>query len=137
MSLRRSLLAQSVSLLSTSPRHVVPASRRSRAHGGSDARHDSEQLSGQFAVPWHPIIQQGVDILRNPTYNKGMCNIPSLSQHPFSWCETVAHVCHVLLSTGLAFTMAERRELRIEGLLPPYVISQSVQVQRVLEQFRS
>ena len=37
---------------------------------------------------------------------------------------------------GLAFTLAERKALKIEGLLPPYVIDQPLQVKRVLEQFR-
>lgn len=47
-------------------------------------------------------------MLRNPTYNK-----------------------------GLAFTIAERRELKIEGLLPPYVINQDVQVARVMQNYRA
>jgi malate dehydrogenase (oxaloacetate-decarboxylating)(NADP+) len=49
----------------------------------------------------------GVDVLRNPRYNK-----------------------------GLAFTLEERRALKIEGLLPPYVIPQDLQAQRLIEQFR-
>lgn len=49
----------------------------------------------------------GVDLLREPRFNK-----------------------------GLAFTLEERKALKIEGLLPPYVIDQSVQVERVLDQFR-
>lgn len=38
--------------------------------------------------------------------------------------------------SGLAFTLEERKALKIEGLLPPYVIDQSIQVERVLDQFR-
>ena len=49
----------------------------------------------------------GVDVLRNPRYNK-----------------------------GLAFTLEERRALKIEGLLPPYVIPQDLQAQRLIDQFR-
>lgn len=40
------------------------------------------------------------------------------------------------VAQGLAFTLAERKALKIEGLLPPYVINQELQVKRVLEQFR-
>ena len=67
---------------------------------------------GSFAVALDVLcvcvcVSSGVDVLRNPRYNK-----------------------------GLAFTLAERKALKIEGLLPPFVIGQDLQVLRVLEQFR-
>lgn len=67
----------------------------------------AEDGTGRFTIPWTTSIQHGVDVLRNPRYNK-----------------------------GLAFTLAERKALKIEGLLPPYVIDQPLQVKRVLDQFR-
>ena len=58
-------------------------------------------------TPWTRIVQNGIDILRNPKYNK-----------------------------GLAFTKQEREFLRIDGLLPPTVISQDEQVERVMWNLR-
>jgi malate dehydrogenase (oxaloacetate-decarboxylating)(NADP+) len=73
----------------------------------SDANGSCAPTSDKFVMLWATTIRYGVDLLREPRYNK-----------------------------GLAFTLAERKELKIEGLLPPYVINQDVQVRRVLEQFR-
>jgi hypothetical protein len=58
-------------------------------------------------VPWNRQILHGIEVLRNPKFNKGM-----------------------------SFTTAERRELRIEGLLPPVVITQEIQVKRVMASLR-
>ena len=50
----------------------------------------------------------GVDLLHDPTLNK-----------------------------GTAFTEAEREALKLRGLLPPRILTQEQQVQKILENFRS
>jgi hypothetical protein len=61
----------------------------------------------EFLVPWNRQILHGIEVLRNPKFNKGM-----------------------------SFTTEERKELRIEGLLPPVVITQEIQVKRVMASLR-
>ncbi|KAF7247036.1 NADP-dependent malic enzyme, partial [Varanus komodoensis] len=51
-------------------------------------------------------LKRGCDVLRDPTLNK-----------------------------GLAFTLEERQQLNIQGLLPPCFLSQEIQVLRVLKNF--
>eukprot|EP00128_Syssomonas_multiformis_P012726 Colp12_sorted_trinity150504_noHs@3894 len=65
------------------------------------------QPAPRLVTPWVRTVQTGIDIIRNPKYNK-----------------------------GLAFTQKERQYLRIHGLMPPVVISQETQVMRVLQAIR-
>eukprot|EP00127_Corallochytrium_limacisporum_P002389 Clim_evm30s119 gene=Clim_evmTU30s119 len=58
-------------------------------------------------VPWTRTVQTGVELLRNPKYNKGM-----------------------------AFTESERKALRLKGLLPAAIADQDTQVQRALGMIR-
>jgi len=55
-----------------------------------------------------PVTQRGVELLRNPTLNKGS-----------------------------AFTLVEREQLGLSGLLPPAVTTLESQMLRVIENFRS
>lgn len=59
------------------------------------------------ATPWVNTMLHGVDLLRNPKYNK-----------------------------GTAFTADERKAFRLDGLLPPIVLTQDVQVHRVMKAVR-
>eukprot|EP00743_Colponemidia_sp_Colp-15_P002343 GILK01002540.1.p1 GENE.GILK01002540.1~~GILK01002540.1.p1 ORF type:complete len:563 (+),score=89.48 GILK01002540.1:90-1778(+) len=58
----------------------------------------------RLIAPVARTVVTGIDLIRNPKYNK-----------------------------GLAFSRNERRLLRLEGLLPPVVLTQDIQVQRVIE----
>ncbi|KAK3268419.1 hypothetical protein CYMTET_23079, partial [Cymbomonas tetramitiformis] len=59
-------------------------------------------------TPWCRHVVSGVDLLRNPKYNKGM-----------------------------AFTEEERDRLHMRGLLPPVVMPMELQIERVLENLRN
>eukprot|EP01135_Chromosphaera_perkinsii_P003119 Nk52_evm8s236 gene=Nk52_evmTU8s236 len=76
-------------------------------NGTSSSLKKKSNKPPQIVTPWTRIVQNGIDILRNPKYNK-----------------------------GLAFTKQEREFLRIDGLLPPTVITQDEQVTRVMWNLR-
>lgn len=42
-----------------------------------------------------------------------------------------------MLNKGMAFSLEERKKLRLEGLLPPYVMTQNCQAERFMEQLRA
>nr|BAU61574.1 NADP-dependent malic enzyme [Gonium pectorale] len=69
---------------------------------------EDEDKSGRPTTPWVRQVISGVDLMRHPKYNK-----------------------------GLAFSDAERDRLYLRGLLPPAVLSQEVQVERILLNIRS
>ncbi|KAH6556960.1 hypothetical protein KP509_1Z146000 [Ceratopteris richardii] len=70
--------------------------------------HSSEPPPEELhSTPWVRTVQSGIDLLRNPKYNKGM-----------------------------AFTKVERDRNHLHGLLPPAYMSQDLQVQRVMSNVR-
>lgn len=68
---------------------------------------DSEEDHSAPVTPWVRSVASGVDLLRNPKYNK-----------------------------GLAFTEEERHRMYLNGLLPAGYMSQDQQVERVLANLR-
>ncbi|WPT13720.1 NADP-dependent malic enzyme [Picochlorum sp. SENEW3] len=68
---------------------------------------DGDSTHSRPTTPWVRSVISGVDLMRNAKYNK-----------------------------GLAFTNGERDRLYLRGLLPPAVISQDVQAERVLINIR-
>lgn len=106
-------------LLSSPARDTAPAAAASQSRcfasqgGGSpwDRPHPSAidfDEGTKAATPWVRTVISGVELLRNPKYNKGM-----------------------------AFTDEERDRLYLRGLLPPCVMPQSVQVERVITNLRA
>jgi len=69
---------------------------------------DEDDFEARPTTPWVRSVVSGVDLLRNPKYNKGM-----------------------------AFTEEERDRLYLRGLLPPAVMNQNTQEQRVLTNVRA
>ncbi|KAH8943965.1 hypothetical protein BDL97_13G082300 [Sphagnum fallax] len=61
----------------------------------------------QLVTPWNHQIASGVELLRNPRYNK-----------------------------GLAFTAEERQAHYLRGLLPPVIETQDIQVKRIMRNVR-
>lgn len=66
-----------------------------------------DEADDQLTTPWVRSVASGVDLLRNPKYNKGM-----------------------------AFTEDERDRHHLHGLMPPAYNSQDMQVERVLHNLR-
>ncbi|GAQ80039.1 malate dehydrogenase [Klebsormidium nitens] len=106
--LRRSVIAN----------HHIPCAAKPEASGsfeGLAVRSFNSDTWGQVkeedverpATPWVRTVSSGVDLLRNPKYNKGM-----------------------------AFTPAEREASYLLGLLPPAYMTQDLQVERVLENLK-
>ena len=73
-----------------------------------DDGYDSDDPSSRPTTPWVRTVVSGVDLMRNAKYNK-----------------------------GLAFTEKERDRLYLRGLLPPAVMNQEVQAERVLMNIRN
>lgn len=96
------------SLLRTRSR--LPCSLRWMSAGSED--NDDRRLSASAddppAVPWIRTVISGVELLRSPTYNKGM-----------------------------AFSEEERATLFLRGLLPPHQMTQAQQVARVMTNVRA
>lgn len=77
-------------------------------HGrGSDFDTVDDEEGSRPTTPWVRNVISGVDLMRNAKFNK-----------------------------GLAFTHSERDRLYLRGLLPPAVLSQDVQAERVLLNIR-
>ncbi|XP_051635212.1 NADP-dependent malic enzyme, mitochondrial isoform X3 [Manacus candei] len=78
------------------------------------------------------VRKRGYDITRNPHLNK--CLVDG-----FAWwlevMESNDKYVHVL--QGMAFTLEERLQLGIHGLIPPCFLSQDVQVLRVMKNFEN
>lgn len=74
----------------------------------SPACTDIEDDEDDSVTPWVRTLISGVDLMRRAEYNKGM-----------------------------AFTEAERDRLHLRGLLPPAVLSQEVQAERVMMNLRN
>eukprot|EP00271_Cylindrocystis_brebissonii_P012263 TRINITY_DN30516_c0_g1_i1.p1 TRINITY_DN30516_c0_g1~~TRINITY_DN30516_c0_g1_i1.p1 ORF type:complete len:691 (+),score=69.02 TRINITY_DN30516_c0_g1_i1:365-2437(+) len=84
--------------------------RRGYAAGAGSSlwpQDSKEEPADKPLTPWVRSVASGVDLLRNPKYNKGM-----------------------------AFTEAERDRHYLHGLLPPAYNDQDMQVQRVLSNLR-
>eukprot|EP00884_Botryococcus_braunii_P023449 jgi/Botrbrau1/9789/Bobra.85_1s0033.1 len=67
-----------------------------------------DDAEGRPTTPWVRSVISGVDLMRNPKYNK-----------------------------GLAFSEVERDRLYLRGLLPPAILSQDVQAERVMINIRN
>eukprot|EP00798_Chlamydomonas_sp_ICE-L_P018130 gene18125-24570_t len=76
--------------------------------GTEQVEEGAEEISGRPTTPWVRQVISGVDLMRHPKYNK-----------------------------GLAFSDSERDRLYIRGLLPPAVLSQEVQLERIIMNIRS
>ncbi|KAG0589541.1 hypothetical protein KC19_1G028000 [Ceratodon purpureus] len=76
--------------------------------GVGDTFGEDAATEDQTLTPWTRIVASGSELLRDPRYNK-----------------------------GLAFTEEERDRHYLRGLLPPTIISQELQVERVLQNVRS
>ncbi|PRW56101.1 NADP-dependent malic enzyme [Chlorella sorokiniana] len=70
--------------------------------------HEDEEDHSRPTTPWVRSVISGVDLMRDARYNK-----------------------------GLAFSQLERDRLYLRGLLPPAVLSQEVQAERVMTNIRS
>ncbi|KAI5069138.1 hypothetical protein GOP47_0015439 [Adiantum capillus-veneris] len=73
----------------------------------SRSLHDEPPHEELNSTPWVRTVQSGIDLLRNPKYNKGM-----------------------------SFTKIERDRNHLHGLLPPAYMNQDLQVQRVMSNVR-
>ncbi|CAI5522135.1 unnamed protein product [Closterium sp. Naga37s-1] len=80
-----------------------PGGWRHLGNQGGSGEEDSDNDHSVDVTPWVRSVASGVDLLRNPKYNK-----------------------------GLAFTEEERNRLYLNGLLPAGYMSQDHQVDRVL-----
>lgn len=69
---------------------------------------NSVPSSPPLELPWTWQLQSGVDLLRNPRYNK-----------------------------GLSFETSERKALRVHGLMPPRVLNMEQQIQKEMMAVRS
>ncbi|BBN09389.1 malate dehydrogenase (oxaloacetate-decarboxylating)(NADP+) [Marchantia polymorpha subsp. ruderalis] len=77
-------------------------------HGGIKDRYGEDTASeNQMVTPWVRMVASGVELLRDPRFNK-----------------------------GLAFTEDERDHHYLRGLLPPVHMSQELQVQRIMHNIR-
>lgn len=82
-------------------------SLRSSPYTQGSGFHREASSFEQNSTPWVRTVQSGIDLLRNPKYNKGM-----------------------------SFTKSERDRNHLHGLLPPAYMSQDLQVQRVMSNVR-
>jgi len=100
-----------------------------------DSDSESSDYNSRPTTPWVRTVVSGVDLLRNAKY---------------AWISTIdgdddetrrlarsLRACSISLrcfryNKGLGFTEGERDRLYLRGLLPPAVLSQDVQAERVL-----
>lgn len=78
-----------------------------RSYHEDHSKFEGEDGSEKQSTPWVRTVQSGIDLLRNPKYNKGM-----------------------------AFTKSERDRNHLHGLLPPAYMSGDLQVQRIMSNVR-
>lgn len=76
--------------------------------GVGDAYGEDAATEDQTFTPWTRVVASGLELLRDPRYNK-----------------------------GLAFCEEERARHYLQGLLPPVVMSQELQIQRILQNVRA
>jgi malate dehydrogenase (oxaloacetate-decarboxylating)(NADP+) len=88
---------------------VLDVNNSSTVGGGVGDTFGEDAASEEMTLtPWTRLVASGTELLRDPRYNK-----------------------------GLAFSVEERDTHYLRGLLPPTVISQELQVERILENVRS
>jgi malate dehydrogenase (oxaloacetate-decarboxylating)(NADP+) len=76
--------------------------------GVGDTFGEDAATEDQTLTPWTRVVASGLELMRDPRYNK-----------------------------GLAFSEEERNRHYLRGLLPPTIISQELQVERILQNVRS
>jgi malate dehydrogenase (oxaloacetate-decarboxylating)(NADP+) len=81
--------------------------QRRRMSTTLDSYGEETGTQDQLVTPWNHQIASGVELLRNPRYNK-----------------------------GLAFTAEERQAHYLRGLLPPVIETQDIQVKRIMRNVR-
>jgi malate dehydrogenase (oxaloacetate-decarboxylating)(NADP+) len=86
---------------------ILPKSEVNVRSYHDDAWENSDNVTEIPATPWVRTVQSGIELLRNPKYNKGM-----------------------------AFTKTERDRHYLHGLLPPAYMNQDLQVVRVMSNLR-
>ncbi|KAL7152441.1 hypothetical protein ABFS83_04G097300 [Erythranthe nasuta] len=87
---------------------VIEKDTKSTVGGGvEDVYGEDSATEDQYITPWTVTVASGYPLLRDPHYNK-----------------------------GLAFTEKERDAHFLRGLLPPVVISQSLQVKKMMHNMR-
>ncbi|KAK4427939.1 NADP-dependent malic enzyme, chloroplastic [Sesamum alatum] len=91
----------------TSSSGIQKDSNNSVAGGVEDVYGEDTATEDQFITPWTVSVASGYPLLRDPRYNK-----------------------------GLAFSDKERDAHFLRGLLPPVVISQDVQVKKMMHNMR-
>jgi malate dehydrogenase (oxaloacetate-decarboxylating)(NADP+) len=86
--------------LRSGDKEVLDKDASATPQGGVNDTYGEDAASQDLAItPWSRIVASGVELLRDPTYNK-----------------------------GTAFTEEERDNHYLRGLLPPVVLSQELQV---------
>ncbi|CAM8985540.1 unnamed protein product [Rhodiola kirilowii] len=86
---------------------VVDENESTVAGGARDVYGEDAATEDQFVTPWTLSVASGYTLLRDPHHNK-----------------------------GLAFTEKERDAHYLRGLLPPTVVSQDLQVKKMMHSFR-
>lgn len=110
---QRGAAAEALAAAGACSRTLAPAAAAlgaARCYGGIPSvlsEHDEEDHT-RPTTPWVRSVISGVDLMRDARYNK-----------------------------GLAFSQKERDRLYLRGLLPPAVLSQEVQTERVLTNIRN
>jgi malate dehydrogenase (oxaloacetate-decarboxylating)(NADP+) len=94
--------------LRSGDKEVLDKDASATPQGGVNDTYGEDAASQDLAItPWSRIVASGVELLRDPTYNK-----------------------------GTAFTEEERDNHYLRGLLPPVILSQELQVERILHNLR-
>ncbi|KAH9544841.1 hypothetical protein CY35_12G016400 [Sphagnum magellanicum] len=94
--------------LRSGDKEVLDKDASATPQGGVNDTYGEDAASQDLPItPWSRIVASGVELLRDPTYNK-----------------------------GTAFTEEERDIHYLRGLLPPAILSQELQVERILHNLR-
>uniref|UniRef100_A0A7N0TU33 Malic enzyme n=1 Tax=Kalanchoe fedtschenkoi TaxID=63787 RepID=A0A7N0TU33_KALFE len=99
--------AAAAAAASSSTPVVVEEKESTMAGGARDVYGEDAATEDQFVTPWTLSVASGYTLLRDPNHNK-----------------------------GLAFTEKERDAHYLRGLLPPTVVSQELQVKKMMHSFR-